>query len=145
MCLFFTYRVFMVVFEDELFSKEDAIELLEEQNLFLKDNFKIDNNKFSSAIGEYYHTFTLSISEKDKNRLIEEIQSETDFKGTGTEELLYSSIDKYNGPKVSQNYKTELYYVREYLEPNGAGYAPTFRKISISKKENKIKFEDIDD
>lgn len=45
-----------------------------------------------------------------------------------------------------QNYETEITYVREYFEPNGKeGYAPTFRRISISKTENVLKYEDIEE
>ena len=43
-------------------------------------------------------------------------------------------------------HETENSYVREYFEPSGQeGYAPTFRRISISKTKNELTFEDIDE
>lgn len=48
-------------FEDELFSKNDAKELLEEQNIALIDEFELTENKSMSGIGDYFHTFTLKI------------------------------------------------------------------------------------
>lgn len=56
----------MSIFEDELFTKNEAKELLKEQNIQLKDVMEILENKQMSSIGEYYHTFTLKISEKTK-------------------------------------------------------------------------------
>jgi hypothetical protein len=35
--------------------------------------------------------------------------------------------------------------VRELFEPQGGGYAPTFRKIKIDKENNILVFEDIDE
>jgi hypothetical protein len=47
---------------------------------------------------------------------------------------------------VTQNYETEKAFVREYFQPSGQkGYAPTFRRISISKSDNELTFEDIDE
>lgn len=140
--------VLVVVFEDQLFTKGNAKELVKEQGIFLSDKFELKENKSMSAIGDYYHTFTLKISKKDRLKTIEEIKSSADFKkfGEPTIELLYSSIDRYKGPKQIQNYETETAYVREYFKPSGReGYAPTFRRISISKTKDELTFEDIDE
>lgn len=54
--------------------------------------------------------------------------------------------DRYFGKKVIQNHETEDSYVREYFEPGRhEGYAPTFRRISMSKTKNELTFEDIVD
>ena len=58
--------------------------------------------------------------------------------------MLYLSNKRYIGPKVIQNYETKYAFVREYFEPSGQeGYAPTFRRVSISKSKNELTFEDI--
>lgn len=140
--------VLLVVFEDQLFTKGKAEELVKEQGILLADKFDLKENKSMSAIGDYYHTFTLKISEKDKSKAIEEIKNSADFKKIGepVNELLYSSVDRYKGPKQIQNYETEIAYVREYFQPSGQeGYAPTFRRISISKNKDELIFEDIDE
>ncbi len=140
--------IVLAVFEDELFTKSDAEELLAEQNVKLKDNFEIIENKSMSAIGEYYHTFTLRVSEKDKIGIMREIKRSSNFAVLNeAESTRYSdnTKDYYTGPKRIKNYETETQFVRELFEPKGKGYAPTYRKIKIDKTEKKLIFEDIDE
>ena len=140
--------VLWTVFEDQLFTKGNAKELVEEQQILLDDKFELKENKSMSAIGDYYHTFTLEISERDKQNAILKIKSSDNFKADNTsiDQLLYLSDQRYFGPKVTQNYETENAYVREYFQPSGQeGYAPTFRRLSISKTNNELTFEDIDE
>jgi hypothetical protein len=59
-----------LAFEDQLFTKNNAKELVEEQEIKLTDDFELLKNVSMSAIGEYYHTFTLRISERDKQNAI---------------------------------------------------------------------------
>ena len=140
--------VLWTVFEDQLFTKGNAKELVEEQQILLQDKFELKENKSMSAIGDYYHTFTLEISERDKQSAIAKIKSADNFKAANTsiDQTLYLSDNRYFGHKVTQNYETENSYVREYFEPSGRkGYAPTFRRISISKAKSELTFEDIDE
>ncbi len=134
------------IFEDELFSKNDAKELLKEQNIELVDEFELTENKSMSGIGDYYHTFTLKITNRDKNKIIEEIQKAKNFNSDlKTENYFENRDDYYNGPKRIKNYETKNQFVRELFQPNGDNYAPTWRKIEIDKKSNLLTFEDIDD
>jgi len=144
--LFFLVMILMSVFEDELFSKNEARELLKEQNIELKDDIEIKENKSMSSIGDYYHTFTLKISKKDKARIISEIKSSENFDQNITEKP-YSeeNNDYYKGPKRIKNYETGDKFVRELFEPHGEGYAPVWRKIEIVKDRNELIFEDIDE
>jgi hypothetical protein len=140
--------VLWTVFEDQLFTKDNAKELVEEQQILLVDNFELHENKSMSAIGDYYHTFTLKISERDKQNAILKIKSSDNFKTDNStiDQMLNLSDQSYFGPRVIQNYETENAYVREYFQPSGQkGYAPTFRRISISKTKNELTFEDIDE
>ena len=57
-------------FEDEIFSKNEAIDFIEEQGIVLQDEYEILINESSFAIGDYYHTFTLAITEGDKIQAI---------------------------------------------------------------------------
>ena len=139
--------VLWTVFEDQLFTKGNAKELVEEQKILLQDNFELKENKSMSAIGDYYHTFTLKLSERDIQNAIIKIKSADNFKADNSiDQMLYLSDKRYFGPKMTQNYETENAYVREYFQPSGReGYAPTFRRISISKTRNELTFEDIDE
>jgi len=138
-----------IVFEDQLFTKNNAKELVEEQKFKLNDEFELLNNESMSAIGDYYHTFTLEISDRDKQDAISKIKSSENYKtdNDSIETMLYlQAQDRYSGKKIIQNYETDNSYVREYFEPSGKeGYAPTFRRISISKINNELTFEDIDE
>jgi hypothetical protein len=139
---------FIIVFEDQLFTKNDAKKLVEEQNIKLGDKFDLIKNESSSAIGDYYHTFILKISRRDRQQAITIIKNSKIFKADkrSIDSLLYLRQDRYFGPKIIQDYETEDSYVREYFQPSERqGYAPTFRRLSISKTENKLKFEDIDE
>lgn len=134
------------IFEDELFSNTDAAKLLEEQGIQLHDNFKIEENKSMFWTCNYCHMFTLTITVNDKNRIIYEIKSSLNFnKKKPVESYFDNRTDYYSGPKRIKNYETEAEYVRELFEPQGEGYVPTWRKIKIEKKNNKLRFEDIEE
>lgn len=141
--------ILSVVFEDELFFKSDVERLLTEHHIELKDNFKLNSNEFS-GIFDFYHRFELTISEKDKTRLVEKIISADNFQENINNEFDFK-VDKprYADKKYNQeftaNYHTERKYIYEYYKPNEIGYKPTFNRISISKKENKLIYEDISD
>lgn len=146
--LFVLSIILWIAFEDQLFTKDNAKELVEKQQIILADEFELTENKSTSAIGDYYHTFTLKISDRDKQNAISKIISVDNFKkdNSSVDQTLYLSDDGYFGPKVTQNYETEKAFVREYFQPSGQkGYAPTFRRISISKSYNELTFEDIDE
>ena len=139
-----------IIFEDYFFFKSDAEKFLSEQNFQLKNDFKIKKNESFSAIGDYYHTFTLDISENDRNRIIQEIKNSENFKkenDTTIQHFLFQTKEnEYTGSKIIQNYETQSAFIREYFQHSEKqGYAPTFRRISISKTENELIFEDIDE
>jgi len=144
-CLLFTCYLF---FSDYLFTKSDALKLVEEQGITLVDEFKISNYNSSFAIGESYETFTLNISNLDKQKAISKIINSKNFHSSEDSDYIvsYNSSNQYWGSKIIHNYETEDAYVREYFKPSGQkNYAPTFRKITISKLKNELIYEDIDE
>jgi glucan phosphoethanolaminetransferase (alkaline phosphatase superfamily) len=136
--------VLSFIFEDNLYSKTDAKKSLSERNIELKDDFRILDNQ-SGGLRDYYHRFELEISESDKNRLIDKITSELNY----TNEIQNSfhlpdkAINRNEGDTLFANYQTDWDYKSEIYYPNGKGYTPTYKIISISKKENKLTFEHI--
>jgi hypothetical protein len=149
-----TYAIISLLFicylfySDYFFTKSDALKLVEEQGITLVDEFEIRNNNSSFAIGESYETFTLSISNLDKQKAISKIINSINFHSEkySNDIFSYNSLNRYWGPKITKNYETEDAYVREYFKPSGQNnYAPTFRKITISKLKNELKYEDIDE
>lgn len=139
-------KALLIFFEDQLFTKNSAYKLVSEQGIELRDDFNLIHNESASVLGDYYHTFTLSISDSDKQKAITNIKNTDNFQpdDSSIDHLLYSSENGYFGPTVTQNYETKNAFVREYREPSGQeGYAPTFRRISIDKQTNELTFEDI--
>lgn len=137
-----------ILFEDQLFTKSNARKLVEEQGFELTDDFILLKNESSFAIGDYQHIFTLEISERDKQNAIVLITGSNNFKSKGEpiKDLMFQPPDKYFGKKVVQNYETNDAFVREYFKPSGqSGFAPTFRRISISKTRRELAFLDFDD
>ena len=136
--------ILSMVFEDNLFSKSDAKEYLAKQQIELKDNFKILENK-SGGFMDYYHKFELEISDEDKNRLINQITSEQNY----VDEIQNSfylpekAVNRYESDTITANYQTDWEYKTEIFYSNGKGYTPTYKIVSISKKENKLTFEHI--
>lgn len=139
-----------IMLEDFLFTKRAAQELVEEQQITLTDDFDLVENQSSSpfVIGsDYYHTFTLNISQADAQRAIESIKNSPKFirQRDSVNSMLYMRAEgRYKGPTITQEYEKDGWYVREYFKPDGReNYAPTFRRICISASGNRLKFEDI--
>jgi hypothetical protein len=136
-----------ILFEDQMFTKGQAKKLLQEQNVILSNDFVLKENKSMSAIGDYYHTFTLEISDSDRTKIIETIKTAATFKmdKRSLVDFQSSTINRYSGPAQLQSYETDIAFVTEFFKPNGKGYSPTFRRITVSKSANTLQFEDIDD
>ncbi len=137
------------IFRDSLFFKSDAKAFVEEFNIYLQeDDFKIlDNHSTSMIDPDWRYSFTLKISDQDKQNIIQKIKKSPNFKKINTEsemEDIEQKTDRYLGSKITQNYELEDYFMSEYFEPNGEGYAPTHKKIYIYKKENTLFFTKID-
>ena len=143
--LFFLFILYQI-YEDELFTKNEATELVEDLGFKLNDDFEIIENKSNEGMESMTHTFILKISNNDRNRLINEIKTSKNYMPDSifsTDKIVYP--DHYKGKKIVWNYEDESWYIRHYYQPNGEGYAPTDRSISISKTSNELRFEDVNE
>jgi hypothetical protein len=135
----------MTAFDEIFFTKNDAKDLIEEQSIIMTDEFKLEKYETASIFDDYYHIFILTISQTDRLKIIQQIKNKDGYKKLGeptTDFLFYRYPNRFIGHEEKQNYETENDYVREYFKPNGQGYAPTFKRISVDKKENKLTFEE---
>lgn len=134
-----------VVFEDQLFSRTDARKLINLQGIQLKEDFELLKNESMSAPGDYYHTFTLKISEREKERIISQIRSSKQFRNLNDSvQNIFQLTDRYLGEPVIQNFETDGAFVRRTLRPAGEiNYAPLFHVITVCKRKNELRFEDI--
>jgi len=134
-----------VYIDDYLFFKGDALEFLAEQNIDLKDDFEIIEHKQVGTV-DYYRRFELLISKPDKQRLIKELTTSVFYQDSISGYLhLPNTQERYIGDTITVNYQTQYEYKSEFYRPNGKGYAPTYRIISIPISESKLIFEEIID
>lgn len=143
--LIFSFFLLKEMFRDELFTKDEALELLGRTDVKLNDSFSIVENKSKSDMGDYYHIFSVSISENDKKRIIHEITSSKNFNLSSLENYIENREDYFNGPKRIKNYENENEYVRELFEPKGNNHAPIRYFVKVNKSSNVLIFEDIID
>lgn len=145
--LFIIYFSLLTFYEDELFSKNDAIELVKDLDFNLNDDFKLTENVSDWGIGDYYYTFTLEISDNDKNRLINEIKSSPNFMN----DSIYSRTniiypDRHKGKKTVWNYEDKHSYNRQYFQPKRRklyqlSLVLNFFKIYVLRFVNKERLE----
>ena len=139
------YLTISILFDDYLFFKGDARKLLSEQEIELKDDFEIIKNESTGTV-DYYHRFELLISESDKKRLVNEFKTSKSYRDSISSYFhLPGTQDRYVGNPVTVNYQTHTEFKSEFYKPNGKGYVPTYRIISLPKSENKLIFEEIVD
>lgn len=146
--LSFSYLLFVVyifisnIFAEELFSKNDAREILAQQNIFLKDDFTIKNVNIGTGFhsDDNFNQFKIIISDKDKENLINEIKSSENFTICLNSEKCPEAdkSDRYFGKNSTINYETSDFYIREHFKTFGKGKAPLNVFIRISKKDNTI-------
>ncbi|MBL1219055.1 MAG: hypothetical protein D8M59_16370 [Planctomycetes bacterium] len=132
------------IFDDTLFFKSDVKEYLSFQNVELKDEFKIKDNE-SGGLRDYYHKFDLEISDSDKQRIINLIKTAENYQTEINNEFYLPQLAKNRseGDTLYANYQTDWEYKKAMFYPNGKGYTPTYRVISISKEKNELTFEEL--
>ncbi|MDQ7918556.1 hypothetical protein RBU60_13335 [Mesonia sp. MT50] len=136
--------ILTLFFEDKLFFKSDVKEYLSFQKVELKDDFKLINNE-SGGLRDYYHKFDLEISNSDRKSIINLIKSAENYQ-TGINNEFYLpelAKNRYEGDTLYANYQTTWAYKKAIFYPNGKGYTPTYRIISIWKEKNELTFEEI--
>ena len=83
-----------IAFEGTFYNKKDALDDLKLANLKLDDEFEIISNKVE-GMPERLQFTKLRLTDKDKNRLISEIENGKDFrKSNETDLLLYKMWDE---------------------------------------------------
>ena len=99
------------IIKDDFFTKESARKNLAQYNIELSNDFSILDNWSTIALSDYYHKFTLNLSDKDKAKCIKEIRQANNFKKIG----LYESYEPELKPQLI-NYETPSVVVRKSIE-----------------------------
>lgn len=135
------------ILEDVFFSKKDMKEMLGEHDFILNDDFKV-NSKSISGIRDLLYEFEITITDSDRNRLINEFLK-SDY-------YLINPPDGYSimegKPRYSQvdtsfyvTFQNKLGFEYQYYQPNKQGYSPQLDLIRLSKENNTISFQRIFD
>lgn len=134
--------ILLIVFKDRLFFNTTVNEYLRLTDIRLNDDFTIISNSNSWSTG--YHKFELSISQADKERIIEQIKSSNEFfVDSKNDFFLPDKAETLSDTTMSANYEDSLYFRQETYSLSD-GYAPSLISVSIDKKRNTLIFEQSD-
>jgi hypothetical protein len=131
--------------EDYFFFKSDARKFLNENQIILTDDFTIKSNHIT-GLSDLYQKFELQISLKDKERIIKQFRASQYFQDSVT--------DDYNLPtktgngltkKVYRDYEKDDFIRRETYQKLRRGYVSDYDVITISKRDNILTFERINE
>lgn len=131
--------------EDYWFFKSDVTRTLENHNFILEDDFKILSHEITGLM-DYYEQFTIELTEKDKERLIEQINNAENYQNLMTEYPygLISGLPRYSNDSTEEytwNFRTTTEYGYQFYKPKPQGNAPTYVLIMISKNGTTLKYE----
>jgi len=129
--------------EEVFFTKSDAIKRLAEHGIVLRDSYKLKSKEIS-GIMDYSLQFELSISESDKNKIIDDFKISSYLINSKTYEMFDIRPKQY----ISRKTDTVMYAIYEetnfwnlqYCKVLTNGYVQTWDIIQIPKNENKINY-----
>jgi Tfp pilus assembly protein PilO len=134
-----------LAFEDYFFFKSDARKMLKENQIELTEDFKIKSNRIT-GLNDLYQKFELQISSKDKEKIIEQITNSKYFQDSIKEE---HNLQWETGfgltKKVYKDYEKKDFVRRETYQKLQTGYKPDHDVITISKTDNILTFERINE
>lgn len=126
--LFFLLCFLYLRFEDQLFTRSNARELLLTNKIELKDDFEIIQNETNFAVGDFHQRFELKISTQDKSLLVSHFKRKTDS--------INSILEKY--PNSFQEYHENE---EGFFKENSSQSEIEKDYIFISKKGQKLIYE----
>ncbi|MCQ2280454.1 MAG: hypothetical protein MJZ49_06605 [Bacteroidales bacterium] len=122
-----------------------ARNLFRADGIELADGFSITDRHSTFAIGDSYDAFTAHLSDADYQRVRKTITESSHFLPQLQEDI-YQGYDMHLNKKQVVDFETDNYFVREVFIPaEKEGYAPTYHRISLSKKKKTLCYEDIDE
>ena len=142
--LFFLSCTFMNSIDSFTYSKNDVKKDLNFLNVKLNDDFKIVENKID-GFPEYFQNTKLKISKSDREKILNQILSDKNYKVYDSTTLSESEFQVRKRPnKISINYFRDDYFYREYYEKN-EGYVPIEISISLKKNNDTLELQRIED
>jgi|SRR5690554_3717492 len=125
-------------------SKKDIITDLKHIDIELKDDFKITDNEVT-GMPERIQETEIQITQKDKDRIINEIKQSANFKSfaNGLEMANDSDTEQFGTSEKVFNFKYPEFYSRETYST--IDNIPTRLFVSIYDNTNTLKYQKIED
>ncbi|MDX9799054.1 MAG: hypothetical protein RBT05_09375 [Bacteroidales bacterium] len=123
---------------DLMFNKKDAKEILSYHGFELKNDFKILKNE-SGGFRDYYHSFTLEISDSDYRDIAKKIRSADNYQGLITDltkQLPRADYKSYD----TVNYETNYHIEREYFSQKKMDDGTFHFHFQLSKNNKELNY-----
>lgn len=135
--------ILFLTFESKFYFKSDVIKDLKIVEVTLNDNFEIIENKIT-GLPEYYQTTKLEISQKDKERIINEIRNSPDFFVYDNYNFLKDLNKNKESSTIIANYSFWGKYIKESYEKKN-GFAPVSVMVILNEKSNNLEIRRIEE
>ena len=122
---------------DWTFSKNDARELLLNHGLHLKDDFTILKNE-SGGFRDFYHSFTLKISDADYDRITKCIKTSKNFAGLFTDLNQTPTADYKTYDTL--DFETKYHFEREYFSRQPKDDGSYHFRFQLSKTDKGLSY-----
>ena len=123
---------------DWTFSKRDAQEILSHHDFQLNDDFEILRNE-SGGFSDYYHSFTLKISDSDYQKIANDIRSSKNFSGLRTDLTKQTPSADYKSAD-GVNFETNYHIEREYFSKQKMNDGTFHFRFQLSKTDKELSY-----
>ncbi len=123
---------------DWTFNKNEARKIMNHHNFELEDDFEILRNE-SGGLRDYYHSFTLKVSNSDYQNIAKEIRSSENYQGLITD--LSRQLPIANYKKLDTvNFETNYHIEREYFSEQKMNDGTFHFRFQLSKGKNEFSY-----
>ena len=123
---------------DWTFSKKNAKNILSQHGFYLKDDFKIIKNE-SGGLRDYYHIFTIEISDSDYQSIADKIRSAKSYKGVLTDLAKQLPRDIYK-TKDTLNFESNYHIEREFYTKKRMDDGTFHFRFRLSKTNKELQY-----
>ena len=141
--------VLLMSFEDYLFFKADAVEILQRDGISLKDDFQISSHDIFGSRGKLYERFELQISDDDEARIISTIKTspyQTDSASAANfiDANFMNTMSSVLCQKKYYDGQRGYRFSRQTYEKPRAGYTSTYHITTVSENTSTLSFQSIE-
>ena len=135
---FFLLIIMQPWISDWTFNKRDAQKILTYHGFNLNDNFKIIRNE-SGGFRDYYHSFTIEISDSDYQTIAKTIRNSNNYQGLITDLTKQLPMAGYR-TFDTVNYETNYHIEREYFSQQKMDDGTFHFHFQLSKTKDELSY-----